>query len=233
MAQQYDHLTLEERCAIARLHEDGQSLRQIAAALDRSPSTISRELKRNRGTKIGYKPVYAQEQARARRWTGSKLERDDELRKLVLGCLQNGYPLSRSLGACGSKRRQQPSVTRASTASSTPRSAAPKTLPGGSICHVPSSSVVIVAAREAARFSTSKTVFPSANVHSISMHAVSQDTGKPTMCCSADMASPCWSPRNVPRDLSCWPNPPAVRPHQPPPSCITGWCLCHPNCAAP
>ena len=107
MAQQYDHLTLEERCAIARLHEDGQSLRQIAAALDRSPSTISRELKRNRGTKIGYKPVYAQEQARARRWTGSKLERDDELRKLVLGCLQNGWSPEQVAG----RLRQQKAAT--------------------------------------------------------------------------------------------------------------------------
>ncbi|WP_414711910.1 helix-turn-helix domain-containing protein, partial [Sphingopyxis sp.] len=28
----YRQLSLEERCSIARLHEDGQSLRQIAAA---------------------------------------------------------------------------------------------------------------------------------------------------------------------------------------------------------
>ena len=91
MAQQYDHLTLEDRCSIARLHEAGQSIRQTAAALDRSPSTISRELKRNRGTKIGYKPAYAEDQARARRWTGSKLERDDELRSLVLNCLKSGW----------------------------------------------------------------------------------------------------------------------------------------------
>jgi len=66
MAQQYDHLTLEDRCSIARLHEGGQSIRQIVTALDRSPSTISRELKRNRGAKIGYKPAYAEEQAGAR-----------------------------------------------------------------------------------------------------------------------------------------------------------------------
>ena len=76
MGKQYQHLSLEERCRIARLHEDGQSLRQIAAALDRPPSTISRELKRNGGRRVGYKPSYAHEQARARRWTGSRLERD-------------------------------------------------------------------------------------------------------------------------------------------------------------
>ena len=91
MAQQYRQLTLDDRCTIARLHEAGQSLRQIAAALDRSPSTISRELTRNRGGKIGYRPAYAQEQTRARRWTGSKLQRDDKLRARVFACLKSGW----------------------------------------------------------------------------------------------------------------------------------------------
>jgi IS30 family transposase len=87
MGSRYGQLSLEERCAIARLHEEGQSLRQIAAALDRTPSTISRELKRNTGRTVGYKPAYAQQQARARRWTGSRLERDAPLRDKVLGHL--------------------------------------------------------------------------------------------------------------------------------------------------
>jgi IS30 family transposase len=91
MAVQYSHLELEDRCSIARLHEAGQSTRQIAAALDRLPSTVSRELRRNLGAKVGYKPAYAQDQARARRWTGSRLERDDALRTLVLGCLKVGW----------------------------------------------------------------------------------------------------------------------------------------------
>jgi IS30 family transposase len=91
MGERYGHLTLEERCSIARLHEGGQSLREIAAALDRSPSSISRELTRNSGTQIGYKPGYAEEQANARRWTGSKLERNAELRTCVLGYLERGW----------------------------------------------------------------------------------------------------------------------------------------------
>src|SRR5208283_2205606 len=53
MSQDYTHLELEDRCSIARLHEGGQSIRQIAAPLDRSPSTVSRELKRDRGAKVG------------------------------------------------------------------------------------------------------------------------------------------------------------------------------------
>lgn len=91
MGERYDQLSLEERCKVAGLHEAGHSIRQIAAALDRSPSSISRELKRNRGKQIGYKPAYAQEQAAARRWKGSRLERNTELRDLVLERLSRGW----------------------------------------------------------------------------------------------------------------------------------------------
>ncbi len=87
----YTQLSLEERCSIARLHEAGQSNRQIAATLDRQPSTIGRELKRNTGNRVGYQPAYAQAQTEARRWTGSRLERDDRLRDTVLGRLACGW----------------------------------------------------------------------------------------------------------------------------------------------
>ena len=107
MGRSYEQFDLEERCEIAGRRAAGESIRQIAAALDRAPSTISRELKRNRGTKIGYKPAYAQEQASARRWTGSKLERDTALRNLVLGCLQNGWSPEQVAG----RLRQQKAAT--------------------------------------------------------------------------------------------------------------------------
>jgi transposase, IS30 family len=87
----YHQLSLEERCSIARLHEAGQSNRQIAAALDRQPSTISRELERNSGAQVGYRPAYAQQQADARRWSGMRLERDDRLRDDVLSRLAQGW----------------------------------------------------------------------------------------------------------------------------------------------
>ncbi len=91
MERCYAHLNLEDRCEIARLHQQGHSVRQIAAALDRSPSSIARELKRNSAAQLGYRPAYAEQKAKARRWTGSKLERDDELREIVLGCLARGW----------------------------------------------------------------------------------------------------------------------------------------------
>src|SRR5438132_9948266 len=57
MGRKYQQLSLENRCEIARLQADGCSIRQIAAALDRAPSTISREVKRNRGRHIGCAPT--------------------------------------------------------------------------------------------------------------------------------------------------------------------------------
>lgn len=87
----YRQLSIEERCEIARLHEGGQSIRQIAAALDRQASTISRELKRNKGSTVGYRATYAQQQAGARRWSGSRLERDEALREEVLDRLADGW----------------------------------------------------------------------------------------------------------------------------------------------
>ena len=90
MGRRYKQLSLEERCDIARLQAEGHSIRQIAANLDRTPSTIAREIKRNRGSYVGYKPGYAEEQAKARRWQGSRLDRQPELRRLVLDRLARG-----------------------------------------------------------------------------------------------------------------------------------------------
>ena len=77
---------------MARLHAAGRSLRHIAATLDRPPSTVAREMKRNRSRTQGYQPGYAEQQARARRWRGAKLDRDAALRTTVLTRLQQGWP---------------------------------------------------------------------------------------------------------------------------------------------
>jgi IS30 family transposase len=91
MGRNYAQLSIEERCEIARLHMAGTSMRQIAAALDRQPSTIARELKRNRGQQGDYSPTYADQQYRARRWTGTKLDRNPALRDTVLTRLAAGW----------------------------------------------------------------------------------------------------------------------------------------------
>ena len=91
MGRDSTQLTLEDRCEMARLHTTGHSIRQIAATLDRAPSTVARELTRNGSTTQGYHPGYADQQARARRWQGSKLDRDRTLRAPVLAQLQHGW----------------------------------------------------------------------------------------------------------------------------------------------
>lgn len=91
MGRGYKQMSLEDRCEIARLQAERCSLRQIAAALDRAPSTVAREVKRNRGKAVGYKPSYAQEQTRARRWKGSRLERQPELGRAVFQGLRDGW----------------------------------------------------------------------------------------------------------------------------------------------
>jgi IS30 family transposase len=91
MGQKYGQLSLDDRCTIARLSEAGKTIRQIAAAMDRSPSTIARELKRNRGSQIGYRALYAEQQAKSRRWRGSRLVRKPGLQAEVLEKLAQGW----------------------------------------------------------------------------------------------------------------------------------------------
>ena len=91
MGKAYTQVTMEERCEIARLRSQGSSLRQIAAGVDRPPSTVARELKRNGSCTLGYQPRYANQQAHARRWRGSRLERDGPLREQVLAGLGAGW----------------------------------------------------------------------------------------------------------------------------------------------
>src|SRR3989337_982357 len=98
MPKRYAQLSVEERCEIARLQAEGRSVRQIATALDRAPSTIARELKRNSGSQVGYKPTYANQQARARRWSGSRLERKPDLRQAAIDRLAGRRPPAHAPG---------------------------------------------------------------------------------------------------------------------------------------
>ena len=51
------HLTIEEREAIAKMIFAGESKEEIAKDLNRSPSTIGQELKRNQDSRINTLPV--------------------------------------------------------------------------------------------------------------------------------------------------------------------------------
>lgn len=61
------YLSQDERIEIADLHQAGVSMRAIARRLGRSPSTISRELRRNTDAGRGYRPFDAHRHATLRR----------------------------------------------------------------------------------------------------------------------------------------------------------------------
>lgn len=63
----YHQITSSERYAIAALRRQGHSLSVIARDLGRSPSTISREVRRNRCADAGYRASKADSRTRGRR----------------------------------------------------------------------------------------------------------------------------------------------------------------------
>ena len=107
MGRSYEQFSLEERCTVARLSQAGKTKRQIAAAMDRAPSTITRELKRNRGTKVGYQPAYADQQAKSHRWRGSRLLRDEDLQAQVLKRLGQGWSPAQVCGRLKKENKRQ------------------------------------------------------------------------------------------------------------------------------
>src|SRR5215203_43 len=107
MGQNYEQLSLEERCTLSRLSHAGKTIRQIAATMDRAPSTIMRELKRNRGSQLGYQPAYANQQAKSRRWKGTRLLRDGDLQKKVLARLTQGWSPAQVAGRLKKECKRQ------------------------------------------------------------------------------------------------------------------------------
>ena len=71
----YRQLTSEERYALSLLRKQGLSQRQIAHALGRAPSTISRELRRNVRQKTWYRAKDADDIARTRRRASRRYRR--------------------------------------------------------------------------------------------------------------------------------------------------------------
>ena len=88
------YLSEDERVRIADLHRGGAGVRDIAGKLGRSPSTVSRELRRNRDPVSGqYRPHAAHKlavQRRARPRAG-KIARDEVLRQFVAGRLEKRW----------------------------------------------------------------------------------------------------------------------------------------------
>jgi IS30 family transposase len=87
------YLSLEERTLIADLRRERRSVREIAAVIGRSPSTVSRELRRNAATGERYLPRRADRLAdeRVPRPRRRRLLADDELRAVVAALLDKRW----------------------------------------------------------------------------------------------------------------------------------------------
>jgi len=111
------YLRFEEREEIAVRRAAGAGVRQIAAELGRSPSTVSRELRRNASTRSGgfvYRASAAQWHAerRGRRPKIAKLAGDERLRQYVHARLSGECvdlpPPNENARAIRSRRRRRP-----------------------------------------------------------------------------------------------------------------------------
>jgi IS30 family transposase len=183
-------LSQDERIEIADLHRFGVSVRQIAARLGRSPSTVSRELRRNATAGGEYRPFEAHRRATARRARRHRrrVDRNEMLRLLLeelLGQRWSPQQISR-LCAGGSPTSQRCGcATRASTRPSTSpdrrfgvprswlRSAARRYTPAGTTDE-PSSAPTRVGHGSSSRCS------PSTSAHSLPKTVPKPATGKAT-----------------------------------------------------
>lgn len=76
----YKHLSIEERICIAYSLKENKSIRQIAKTLGRSPSSISREIKRNTVKKL-YNPSKADKESKKRKKNcGARMKLTEELK---------------------------------------------------------------------------------------------------------------------------------------------------------
>jgi IS30 family transposase len=92
--QKYKKLKNQERESISRGLAQKKSIREIAREIGRSPSTVSREIKRDSG-KSGYRAFSASRRARAaagsRRKVKSEVARESDLRQYVMEKLKEEW----------------------------------------------------------------------------------------------------------------------------------------------
>jgi transposase, IS30 family len=91
MGTAYTQLDIDERYELFRLREAGIAQKEMALLMNRSESTISRELRRNALPKGGYRPGSADRIALSRRRRCSKLERLNPLGQQVRDRLAMGW----------------------------------------------------------------------------------------------------------------------------------------------
>lgn len=90
----YQHFSVKEREALQYMWWERKSIRSMAKALNRSPSSVSRELKRNfPGCRNTYTPRIAQERALAKRKSRGRQNRlkNDRVRSYVIGHIKRRW----------------------------------------------------------------------------------------------------------------------------------------------
>ena len=133
--RRYSQLTLEGWGTIARLHQDGGSMRQIASIMGRAASSIAREIKRNSGTQIGYRPAYAEQQTLSRRWRGVVLNARPVCVTTCWGACHAVVPPNKWLADWLSSMAELLSATNLFIDLLMRKYAAPRTMLGAIICH--------------------------------------------------------------------------------------------------
>src|SRR3989338_8314483 len=101
MDKSFNQLSYEERVLIGSLHKAGSSVRSIAAMLNRSPNTISREL-REKKVKGRYVVKKAQHKTYVRRYLSKrdcmKVALDSEMSRFIKEKLEEGWSPERIAG---------------------------------------------------------------------------------------------------------------------------------------
>lgn len=89
----YKHFTIEEREKLQKLYWERKSIRYVASVLERSPSSVSRELRRNFPLQHRYTPRLAHERAlEKRKYRGRKLRlKNRTIRRYLVEKLKEGY----------------------------------------------------------------------------------------------------------------------------------------------
>src|SRR6202035_3848273 len=103
----YSHLLDEERDQIAVMRAAGRSIWEIARALQRAKSTVSRELRRNGLSSRRYSPLHAAGAYQLRRRREAIIEKDQKLRTFVCDRLAEGWTPEQIAGwlKAGNERR--------------------------------------------------------------------------------------------------------------------------------
>jgi IS30 family transposase len=110
----YKHFSKSERYELSILLKKGYSMRSIASVLNKSPSSLSRELRRNK-VKGKYDPKKAQHKSYVKRfyskYWGMRIKGDSDLEKYIRSCLRKHWSPEQIAGRLRSKNNGQTIVS--------------------------------------------------------------------------------------------------------------------------